>query len=109
MPDENKKIAEDQSASAKAFFEDLQKEAREVNECVKNFREKITNHHNQGPSKSLLKAPLRIYEAALPSIDLEALDRTFAIDIDTCNTLASRLDSGRDMVIANYPKFMAQQ
>ena len=46
LPTENKKIAENQAANAEAFFEELQKEAKEVNECVKNFREKIINHHN---------------------------------------------------------------
>ena len=66
LPGENLKIAESQSVNAEAFFNELQAEARDVNECVKKFRAKLLNHHKQGPSKSLLKAPLRVYEAALP-------------------------------------------
>ena len=107
LPSENKKVAENQSANAEAFFEELRKEAKEVNEYVKNFRDKIIKHHSQGPSKSYLKAPLRVYEASLPPLDLEALERTFEIDVDTCKSIAKRVETGREMVVANYPKFMA--
>ena len=107
LPGENLKIAESQSVNAETFFKELQAEAKDVNECIEKFRNKILNHLKQGPSKSLLKAPLQVYEAALPSLDLEALERTFAMDIETCKSIAQRVDYGRDMVIANYPKFMA--
>ena len=56
-----------------------------------------------------MKAPVRVYEKAIPLIDLEALKTTFAQDIDTCKSIADRIDVGRDSVVANYPKFMAQQ
>ena len=109
LPNENKQVAETQAANAEAFFEELQKEAHEANDCVKKFREKLVNHHGQGPGKSFLKAPLRVYEAAVPTIDLEVLKKTFAIDIETCKSILERVEVGRDMVVANYPKFMAQQ
>ena len=45
LPNENKQVAGTQAANAEEFFEELQKEAQEVNECVKKFREKLVNHH----------------------------------------------------------------
>lgn len=62
-----------------------------------------------GPGKSFLKAPLPVYEKAIPSIDLAALRRTFAADVEICQSIADRMDHGRDLVVANYPKFMAEQ
>ena len=109
LPSENKDIAENQSSKAESFFEELEKEAKEVKECVENFRNKIIDHQKQGPGKSFLKAPLRVYEAAIPTLDLEALQRAFKIDIETCKSISARVDTGRGMVLANYPKFMAQQ
>ena len=38
LPTENKKIAQDQAANAKEFFDELQKEAEEVNARVNAFR-----------------------------------------------------------------------
>jgi len=96
LPNENKEIASQQAEQAEAFFEDLKKEATEVNEHVNKLRERVVNHHAQGPGRSFLKAPLRVYEKALPTLDLDALEKVFAVDIETCKSIAERVDEGRD-------------
>ena len=72
------------------------------------MREKVFDHINQGPAKSFLKAPLKIYEKAMPTIDIVLLKKTFKLDVETCKTISERVNEGRELVIANYPKFMAQ-
>ena len=63
------------------------------------LRNKVIDHYNQGPDKSFLKAPLKVYEKALPTINMELLKKTFAMDIETCKSIGERVNQSREMVI----------
>ena len=92
LKDENKKVASYQGDNAEAFCNEIESEANFINERVLKLREKVSNHHSQGPGKSFLKAPLRVYETAIPTMDVEALQKTFTADVETCKSLAERMD-----------------
>ena len=109
LPKENKVIADYQNKNAQAFCDELYAEATAVNEHIVKLREKVNNHHNQGPGKSFLKASLKVYEKVMPDFDLTLLRKTLAQDVTTCQSIVGRMDEGRDLVVANYPKFIAQQ
>jgi len=45
----------------------------------------------------------------LPAVDLDALRKAFAVDVETCTSIAERMDQGREAVALNLPKFLAEQ
>ena len=60
------------------------------------LREKVFGHINQGPAKSYLKAPVKVYDKAMPQIDIALLNKTFKLDVETCKTISERVNEGRE-------------
>ena len=82
--------------NAQAYCDNIIEEAYAANEHVAKLREKVIEHHNQGADKSFLKAPLKVYEKAIPTVDIELLKKTFAVDVETCKSTSERVDEARD-------------
>ena len=109
LPQENVQVTQYQEQNAQTYCDEIVEEAIAANEQMMKLRNKVFDHYNQGPDKSFLKAPIKVYEKALPCVDVELLKKTFAVDIETCKSIGERVNEGRDLVLKNYPKFMAEQ
>ena len=58
LPLENLQVVDYQKKNANKFCDGLIKEADEANNLIIKLKEKIIEHHSQGPDKSFLKAPI---------------------------------------------------